>query len=71
MHNLVLNVAEACRKVNGENNEYHVALRIAERSKSIVFLLPCRIPKRKLNKLALELLQSNIVFEDRRNVSLD
>ena len=50
---LVLHVLQACGEVDGEDDEDHVALGVAERPEPVVLLLPCGVPERELDELAV------------------
>ena len=60
---LVLDVRETDGKVDGEYDEDDVAFWVAQRSQSIVLLLPCRVPERDLDNLAFELSICYVVLE--------
>ena len=60
---LVLDVCEADGKVDGEDDEDDVAFRVAQRSQSVVLFLPCRVPERDLDNLAVELSVCYVVLE--------
>jgi hypothetical protein len=68
---LVLDVCETDGKVDGEYYEDDVAFWVAQRSQSIVLLLPCRVPERDLDNLAVELSVCYVVLEHGGYVRLD
>ena len=63
MAHLVLDVSQANWKVDGKHDENDVALWVAQRSQSIVLFLPCRVPERNLDNLAVELSVCYVVLE--------
>jgi len=60
---LVLDILEADRKVNGEDDQDNVAFWVAQRPQSIVLLLSCRVPERDLDNLAVKLSVCYVVLE--------
>ena len=67
---LVLHVLQACGEVDGEDDEDHVALGVAERPEPVVLLLPCGVPERELDELAVEVHVRDVVLEDGGDVRL-
>lgn len=65
---LILHIGQASREVHCEANQDDVALRVAERTQSIVLFLPCCIPERQLDCLALEAYDGDVVLEYRGDV---
>lgn len=61
---LVLDICEADGKVNGKHDENDVAFRIAQWPQSVILLLPCRVPERNLNDLAIKLSVCYVVLKD-------
>lgn len=68
--NLILDISEARREINGKNNEDDIAFGVAKRAKTIVLLLSGGIPQSKLYNFTVECDLSNIVLKNSRDVSL-
>ena len=61
---LVLDVGKAGGKVDGKDDEDDVALWVAQRPQSIILLLPCRVPERDLDDLAVKVSVCDVVLEN-------
>lgn len=59
-----MDIFEADGKVNGKHDENDVALRIAQWPQSVILLLPCRVPERNFNDLAVKLSVCYVVLKD-------
>lgn len=72
MDYLIHDVFQGIGAIDGETNKEKVSFRIRKWSKSIVFLLPCGIPKCQLNRLAGGSVQcvGDVVFEYGRDIFL-
>ena len=68
--NLLLNVIERVRRVDGEANENDVGIGVGERAKAIVVFLTGGIPQGELNVLSIDLHIGDVVLEHGRDVDL-
>ena len=67
---LILHVAKADGKVDGEYDQDDVRLDVGERSEPVVLLLTRRVPESELDELAIEVDEGDVVLEDGWDVCL-
>ncbi len=69
---LVHDVLERVRAVDGETNEDQISLRVRERSQAVVFLLASRVPEGEFDDLTVRRVYGvgDVVLKDCRDVFL-